>query len=313
MNSPLPKNMKKSIYAVALLILVFASGVFAQITLPQESQRQEIVQTIGSTRIAVVYHRPNAKGREIFGCQTSDVVPKGGVTYPCLVPNGQVWRAGANDNTTFETNYDLKINGQTLPAGKYGFHIIPNKDEWTIIFNKANADWGSFSYKQEKDQLRITTKPLTTTETQETMSIGFENIKPTTADVVVRWEKLRVPFTVDVGSVAEINGRVVEYLRAQMKTLKADDTKSPADAANYIYRQKLTTSYAEAIGWLDASLKTKETANALGLKAYLLAETGKKAEAITTAERAVAVAKAADPKANTANLEKRIAEWKGGK
>ncbi len=306
--------MKKSIYAVGLLILVFASGVFAQLNLPRESQRQEIAQTVGDTRIALVYHRPNAKGRAIFGCQTTDVMPKGmSGDYPCLVPNGQVWRTGANENTTFETSQALNINGKSLPAGKYGFHIIPGKDEWTIIFNKVNDSWGSFSYKQENDQLRITAKPQQTAEMQETMSLSFENVKATSADVVLRWEKLRVPFTVDVGSPAQINGRVAEYIRAQLKTAKPDDFKMPVDAASYIYNQKMTANYGEAIGWLNASLKMKETANALGLKAYLLAETGKKAEAITTAERAVTVAKAADPKANTVNLEKRIAEWKNDK
>lgn len=301
--------MKKTIYVVGLLTLIFCSNVLAQLNLPRESQRQEIAQTVGDTRIALVYHRPNAKGREIWGCQTTDVVPKGGVTYPCLVPFGQVWRAGANENTTFETNHDLKINGQNLPAGKYGFHIIPNKDEWTIIFNRVNDSWGSFSYKQENDQLRITAKPQTV-EMQETMALGFENVKATTADVVVRWEKLRVPFTVDVG---DVSGRVLTDIRKQIAAKKADDFKMPIDAASYIYGQKMTASYAEAIGWLDASLKAKETANALGLKSYLLAETGKKAEAITTAERAITVAKAANPKANTSDLEKRIAEWKGGK
>jgi hypothetical protein len=98
-----------------------------------------------------------------------------------------------------------------------------------------------------------------------------------------------------------------------MVKLKADDFKKPIDAASYIYGQKMTANYPEAIGWLDASLKVKETGNALGLKAYLLAETGKKAEAIATAERAITVAKAANPKANTTQLEKRLAEWKGRK
>lgn len=301
--------MKKSIYAIGLLILIFASNAFAQLNLPRESQRQEIAQTVGDARIAVVYHRPNSKGRPIFGCETTDVVPSGEKTYPCLVPSGQVWRTGANENTTFETTQELKINGKTLPAGKYGLHMIPGKTEWTVIFSKSNADWGSFSYKQENDQLRIAAKPMSA-EMQETMSLGFENVKATTADVVVRWEKLRVPFTIDIG---DVNGRVLTDIRRQMTALKADDARTPVTAANYIYNQKWTANYAEAIGWLDASLKTKETANALGLKSYLLAESGKKAEAITNAERAIVVARAANPKADTADLEKHIAEWKAAK
>ncbi len=301
--------MKKTLFLVGILTLLFVSSSFAQMTLPRGSQRGEVAQMIGDTRVALVYDRPNAKTREIWGCQTTDVLPKGGVTYPCLVPYGQVWRTGADENTTFETNHDLKINGQTLPAGKYGLHTIPGKDEWTIIFSKTNDAWGSFSYKQADDQLRVMAKPQTA-EFAETMSLGLENVKPTTADVVIRWANLRVPFTIDVG---DVNARVLGNIREQMKTIKADDLRTPVTAANYVYSQKMTASYPEAINWLDATLKNKETANALGLKANLLAETGKKQEAIAAAERAVIVSKAANPKADTSDLEKRIADWKNGK
>ena len=301
--------MKKTLFLVGILTLLFVSSSFAQMTLPRGSQRGEVAQMIGDTRVALVYDRPNAKTREIWGCQTTDVLPKGGVTYPCLVPYGQVWRTGADENTTFETNHDLKINGQTLPAGKYGLHTIPGKDEWTIIFSKTNDAWGSFSYKQADDQLRVMAKPQTT-EFAETMSLGLENIKPTTADVVIRWANLRVPLTIDVG---DVNARILGNIREQMKTIKADDLRTPVTAANYVYSQKMAASYPEAINWLDATLKNKETANALGLKANLLAETGKKQEAIAAAERAVIVSKAANPKADTSDLEKRIAEWKKGK
>lgn len=286
--------MKTKIYLVSMLALLFVSNAFGQLSLPRDSQRAEVAQTVGDTRISLVYHRPNTKAREVWGK---------------LVPYGEVWRTGANENTTFETNRDLKISGQTLPAGKYGLHAIPNKDEWTIIFNKVNDAWGSFTYKPENDQLRVNVKPQAA-EFAETMSIGLENIKATTADVVIRWEKVRVPFTVDVG---DVNARVLGDIRGQMKSLKAGDSRSPIDAANYIYGQKMTANYNEAIEWLDASLKTKETAGALGLKANLLAETGKKAEAVAAAQRAVTVAKAANPKANTSELEKRIAEWKNNK
>ncbi len=301
--------MKNKFLWVGIITLFCCANVLAQLNLPRESPRAEVAQTIGDTRVALVYHRPSIKGREIWGCQTNDVIPKGGVTYPCLVPSGQVWRAGANENTTFETNQDLKINGQTLPAGKYGFHAIPNKDEWTIIFNRVNSEWGSYRYDAKQDQLRVTAKPVKA-EFQETMSLGFENIKATTADVALRWENLRVPFTIDVG---DVKGRTLAEIRKQMSNLKADDTRTQSQAANWVYSQKMTANYAEAIGWLDASLKIKETPNALGLKAYLLADSGKKAEAIAAAERAVQLAKAMTPAGNTVDLEKRLAEWKGGK
>lgn len=283
--------MKKAIFLVGILTLIFAVNCYAQLNLPRESQRAEVVQTVGDTRVALVYNRPNTKSRLIWGA---------------LVPYGEVWRTGANENTTFEVSNDVKINGQTLPAGKYGLHTIPNKNEWTIIFNKVNNEWGSFKYDEKQDQLRVKVKPLTG-EFQETMSLGLENVAATTADVVMRWENLRVPFTIDVG---DVNSRVLGNIRQQMTTLKSDDFRTPIDAANYIYSQNMKANYNEAINWLDASLKNKETANALGLKANLLAETGKKAEAITNAERAIKVAKSANPKANTDALEKRLAEWR---
>ncbi len=286
--------MKNKFVLVGIITLFCCVNGLAQLNLPRESQRAEVAQVIGDTRVSLIYHRPNTKAREVWGK---------------LVPFGEVWRTGANENATFETSRDVKINGQTLPAGKYGLHTIPNKDEWTIIFNKVNNEWGSFKYDAKQDQLRVMAKPVKA-EFQETMSLGFENIKATTADVVMRWENLRVPFTIDVGN---LNDRTLTEIRKQMSNLKADDFRTPSQAANWIYSQKMTANYAEAIGWLDASLKAKETPNALGLKAYLLADSGKKAEAIAAAERAIQLAKAMTPVGNTTALEKRLAEWKGGK
>jgi hypothetical protein len=301
--------MKKTFY-LSILTFMCAVAASAQLVLPRESTRQEIIQTVGDTRIAVVYHRPNTKGRaNIFGCTSTDVIPVGGKTYDCLVPYGQVWRTGANDNTTIEFSNDVKINGQTLPAGKYGLHTIPNKDEWVVIFNKVNTEWGSYRYDAKQDQLRVTVKPQTG-EMQETMSLGFENVKMNTADVVVRWEKMRVPFTVDIG---DMQPRVLAYIREQMKAVKADDFSSPVAGANYVYSNKMTANYGEAVTWLDALLARREAYNALALKANLLADSGKTAEAIAAAEKALQVAQTATPKPNTTNLEKRLADWKAKK
>ncbi|MGI9034506.1 MAG: DUF2911 domain-containing protein [Pyrinomonadaceae bacterium] len=297
--------MKKTILT-ALFVLISSVAASAQLNLPRESQRQEITQIVGDTKISIVYHRPNVKGREIWGCQTNDFLPKGGATYPCLVPYGQVWRTGANDNTTFEVSNDVTVNGQKLPAGKYGLHTIPGPNEWTIIFNKVNNEWGSFKYDQKQDQLRVTAKPQPA-PMRETMSINFDAVTPTATEMVIAWEKIRVPLTIDVG---DVKARVLTYLRGQMNLVKPDDFSSPVTAANYIYSQKMTENYAEAVGWLDALLKRRETVNALALKANLLADSGNKAEAIAAAERALELAKTMNPKPNTEALEKRLAEWK---
>lgn len=281
----------KKLNLIAFFVLMFSINSFAQLNLPRESARQEIIQTVGDTKISVVYHRPNAKDRKI---------------WDGLEKYGAVWRTGANENTTFETTNDIKINGQVLPKGKYGLHTIPNKDEWTIIFNKVNNEWGSFNYDAKQDALRVAAKP-SAANLQETMAISFENVKASTSDVVIAWEKVKVPFTVDVG---DINGRVLADIRTQMTGLKSDDFRTPAQAANWVLSSKMTANYEEAVKWVDSSIKTRETFGNLNIKARLLGGLNRKAEAIATAEKAIQVGKAATPAANTADLEKMVAEWK---
>lgn len=300
----------KKLFFLTILTALCAFAASAQLVLPRASQRQEVTQTVGDTRIAIVYHRPNINGRTMWGCQAKNVVPKTNYEEPCLVPNGQVWRVGANENATFEVSMDVKINGQALPAGKYGLHMIPGDGEWTVIFNKVNNEWGSFKYDEKQDQLRVKVKPQTVADAAETMSLVFENVKQTTTDVAVRWEKLRVPFTVDIG---DMNGRVFNYIREQMKTVKADDFGSQVNGARFVYDNKLTANYAEAIGWIDEFLKKRETPGALALKANLLADSGKTAEAIAAGEKALEIASKMNPKPNTSALEKKLAEWKAKK
>src|SRR5215216_6303726 len=138
--------MIRNFLLIPAIIVFFASAAFAQVPLPRESQRQEIAQTVGDAKVSIVYHRPNTKARKIWGCDTTDVIPIANNLYPCLVPYGQVWRAGANENTTIEFSRDVTVNGKALPAGKYGFHIIPSKSDWTLIFSKDSDKWGSFTY-----------------------------------------------------------------------------------------------------------------------------------------------------------------------
>lgn len=299
----------KKIGLLSIAIFIFNIGVFAQITVPRESQKQEIAQTVGDTKVSIVYHRPNSKGRKIWGCTSADVIPKGGVTYPCLVPYGQVWRTGANENTTIEFTRDVTINGQALPAGKYGFHAIPNKSEWILIFSKANDQWGSFTYDAAKDALRVTVKPMKA-DNQETLSYEFQNVAPTSGKIVLRWEKIAVPFTFDVG---DVQGRTLNNIRELIKNRKETDFAPLNQGANYVYSQRLKNNYEEAIGWLDTSIKGRETFGNLQTKARILAEMGKYQEAIAIGERAVSVGKAATPPANTTAFEGVLNEWKSKK
>ena len=306
--------MKKTIILVGLLTLFSAANIFGQLTLPRESNRQEVAQWVGDAKISIVYHRPNVKGRAIYGCAAPSVLQVGtNNSLPCLVPNGQVWRTGANENTSIEFSTDVTINGQPLSAGKYAFFAIPQDNEWTLIFNKVNTEWGAYTYKQEQDALRVNVKPIKLATPEETLSYQFENVINNTARVTLNWGGLSVPFEVNVG---DINARVVNYIRDAVKNRKADDVRPLNQGAGFVFTNKLKANYEEALGWLDESIKVRETFGNLNAKARLLAEMGKKAEAIATAEKAVQVGKSSTPPANAnavTALEGEIQKWKGSK
>jgi hypothetical protein len=294
---------------IAFVVLSFVTFCSAQLSLPRESQRQEIAQTVGDAKVSIVYHRPNAKARKIWGCETTDVIPIANNLYPCLVPYGQVWRAGANENTTIEFTRDVSINGQPLPAGKYGFHIIPTKTDWTLIFNKANDKWGSFTYDEKQDALRVKVVPVKA-PMQETLSYEFDDITPNTTRVNLRWEKLSIPFTVDTG---DLHGRMLASIREAIKNRKSDDFRPYNQGANYIRTFKLKANYDEALGWVDTSIKARETVGNLNIKAALFAEMGRFDEAVALGEKALQMAKTSTPPASQAQiiaLEDSIKKWK---
>jgi len=301
----------KRVSLFAVIILVYSVSVFGQVAAPRESQRQEISQSVGDAKVSIVYSRPNAKARQIWGCETKDVIPIANNLYPCLVPYGQVWRAGANENTTIEFTRDVKIDGQPLPAGKYGFHIIPNKGEWTLIFNKVNSEWGSFKYDEKQDALRVKVTPGKTSM-QETLSYEFDDVTPNTTRVNLRWEKISLPFTVDIG---DVHGRVLAAFRDAITNRKADDFRPYNAAANYVRTFKLKANYDEALGWVDTSIKARETTGNLNIKAGLLAQMGRFDEAVTLGEKALGLAKAATPpsQATIVTIEDSIKKWKGKK
>jgi hypothetical protein len=306
--------------AVAALILAVcaASAAQAQLRAPRPSQKASVMQTIGVTDVTITYSRPGVKGRTIWGDPPAGATggtatlddarsrPKDAV----IVPYGHVWRAGANEATQFAVTDDVLINGQPLKAGTYSLHTIPGKDEWTIIFNSDAGQWGSFTYDEKKDVLRVKTKPQAAAESQEWLLYTFEPVGENSARVNLRWEKLTVPFTVEVKDVKALT---VEKMRATVAAAKADDWQTPLQAANYVFTNNLTANNEEAMQWLEKSLKTKETFGNLYTKARVLATIGKTADAVATAEKALQLGKAPNSGVNPttiADLEKRLADWK---
>ena len=306
-----------SLIAVVALTAFAAHTAVAQVRTPRPSQKASVTQTIGVTDVTITYSRPGVKGRRIWGDPLPSQEAKGEATLDDqnarpkdapIVPWGHAWRTGANEATQFVVTDDVLINGQKLPAGSYSLHTIPNKDEWTIIFNSVANQWGSFNYDPTKDTLRVKAKAEAMNENQEWLVYSFDPVTDNSAQVNIRWERLRVPFKVEVPDVKALT---LQKARAAVAAAKPDDWRTLFQAANYVLTSDDKTSAAEAMGWLDQSIKVKETYQNLAAKARVLAAQGKTAEAIVLGEKAVVLGKEA--KANTTNLEKDVAQWKAKK
>ena len=260
-------------FALCLAILGLGGAVSAQndLNLPDVSQAAEVKQRIALTDIVIKYHRPLVNRRKIWGG---------------LVPYGKVWRAGANENTTIEFSDPVSVEGQPLAKGVYGLHMIPNPDSWTVIFSKTNRAWGSYSYDQKDDALRVNVKPKTFAETKEALEFDFEDLKPTSTAATLKWEKLGVPFTVSINDAEQ----TLENIRAQLKGRGQFTWQALDEGAQFCLTRKINLD--EALRWADASIQNEERFDNLSTKADILKAMNRSDEAKTVWNHALEMAKA---------------------
>jgi len=313
-----------SLFTFAILLTAICAATYVPAQQPplaikpiRPSQKASVMQTIGVTDITITYSRPAVKGRPIFADPPPSMAEraKGEATLDNqnerkpgepIVPYGHVWRVGANEATVFQVTDDVLINGQPLKAGTYSLHAVPGKDEWTIVFNN-DVQWGSFTYDDKKDALRVKTKPQTVSDNQEWFMVSFDPVTENSATVNIRWEKVRVPFTVEVKDVKALWRAKAEALIAANPTNEV----LPLQVAQTYLGEK---NYVEALKFVDQSIKVKETFQNLRAKANGLWAAGKKEEALTVADAAIAKGKADKVNAQAlATFEKRVADMKAGK
>ncbi len=249
------------LFTIALLILVaYPFRMPAQWTfldLPVESQAASVMQRIGTTDITINYSSPSVKARTIWG----DVVPY-----------DEMWRAGANENTTITVSSDVKVEGQDLAAGTYGLHMIPTSGAWTIVLSKDHCAWGSYFYKKEMDALRTTVKPHACPKT-ENLNYTFSNITKNSATLNLRWAELEVPINIGV----DVNAVVVAGLDAQLRGLTAFNWEPWYEAARYCHDEHIAPE--KAMGYVDRSIRLQPNFENQALKADMLAAQGKTTEA----------------------------------
>jgi uncharacterized lipoprotein len=166
---------------ITLLITVAPSVIAAQERAMDEvrvSPNAAVSQTIGTTQVSITYGRPGVKERTIFGD---------------IVPYGQVWRTGANESTAITFSKDVTVEGEPIQAGTYSLYTIPEKEEWTIIFN-SKLSWGTM-YEPQHDIARFTVKPESA-DKKENLAFYFTDLTDTSAVAVIHWDTLKVPFTI---------------------------------------------------------------------------------------------------------------------
>src|SRR3954466_3132084 len=257
--------MKRIILTSALAVLGLGASVRADLNLPDVSQMAVIKQRVGLTDIKITYHRPLVNGRKIWGG---------------LVPLGDVWRAGANENTLVDVSDAVTVEGQPLAKGTYGLHMIPTADTWTVIFSKMATAWGSYTYDQKEDALRVTVKPRPT-EMEEALEYEFEDLKPDSATMTLKWEKIAVPVKIAIPPEA-----TVANIRGQMRGDAQYQWQAAMQAADYCLTHKINLD--EALKWVNLSIQNEERFENLTTKADLLKAMNKRDDAKKTWDQALA-------------------------
>ena len=257
---------------LCLFVLVSFTGVLAQegFEVPPTNPRGKIQQKIAATDIEVVYNRPSAKGRKIFGD---------------LVPYNQVWRTGSDASTKLTFSTPVFINGKSLEAGTYELFTIPGKSEWTIILQQNRNQWGSYSYNAEFDALRLTVKPVNITETVETFTISFNNITSKSAELSLAWERIKVPIQLSV----DLKTTVLPQLE---ESLTKEGRRPYFRAAMFYFENDLDINRAAEL----MQLAIDENPNHLGMlyrQALILEKKGDKTGAIAASEKSLAEAQKA--------------------
>ncbi len=258
-------------YFCCLLTVVVSEFSPAQsfvLDLPLQSQAAEIKQRIGITDVTISYHRPLVNDRKVWGS---------------LVPYGQVWRAGANMNTTITFSDPVQIDGKALDKGTYGLHMEPNAEEFTIIFSKNSTSWGAFTYDKSEDALRITAKPKPV-DAHNALTYDFDELKPDSAVVVMAWEKIAVPFkvTVNVHEVVEAS------LKKQLRNLSQYSWFGWDDAATYLLTEKIDME--DALKYSDKSIENEDRYENELTKSKVLTALNRKEDAAAAEKKALALA-----------------------
>lgn len=242
---------------VSFLLTVPAAAQLPLFEKPRTSPAASVTQRVGITDITVKYHRPGVKSRRIWGA---------------LIPYGEVWRAGANENTTISFSTPVIVGGKQLPAGTYGLHMLIEPSQWTLILSSQSRAWGSFSYDPKEDVVRVVSTPQVV-EHQEWLEYSFEYLTDHSVMLSLRWERLQALFRIEI----DIHATVVQELRDGLRGLPRFVWRGWYEAAEWCLNNN--TNLDEALEWIDQSIALDRNFSNLSVKAGLLQRKGRGTEA----------------------------------
>ena len=276
--------MKKSFtinFFCVLLISLLSTMAWSQsITTPRTpSPAATVTQTVGISKVTVEYSRPSVRGRTIWG----NLVPYGWNVQGFGNQKSAPWRAGANENTVVEFSHDAKVEGQAVPAGRYGLFFVINEDNsGEVILSKDSRSWGSFFYEPTQDQVRadiqVRNIPMT-----ERLTIDFINLNKTSAELVLNWEKKQFPVQIEFA----VDDLVMANAAEELKSTAGFSWQGYASAASY--SQQNNVNLEQGLQWADRAVAMNKNFNTLMSKAGILTALGRDAEAKPVKTEALSV------------------------
>ncbi len=261
----------KSFFSFLISGVLFASFCQAQISTPPASPAATISQGVGLTTVTIDYSRPSVKGRKIFGN---------------LTPYGKIWRTGANKITSIKFGEDLLFNGHPVKAGSYGLYTVPGENQWKIVLNSDDKQWGAYGYDPKKDVYSFEVPVNKLNDLVESLTIEFTDFTPASAFIRIAWEKTAVKFKVE----HLVHDKIVAEIREKTADPKVGEW-TLMSAADYYYEHNLELE--KALSWAQKVVEKEKAYYTYQLVARIAAKIGKCDVALENANLSMPLAKAA--------------------
>ena len=269
-------NLLLCLCIIAGLFLLTSTVSAQTVTLPRVSPTATLTQALGLTQVTIVYSRPQANERKVWG---------GLINY-----DGKPWRAGANENTTISFSDDVTIAGDAVKAGTYGVHLIASEKDATLILSSNSTSWGSFAYKQEEDVMRLKLTPKACAH-HELLTYEFVDFDPSNGagTCAMSWGEKQITFSI---APTDLHAAVIQNAKNELRSLPGFSWQGWHSAARYCLNNNVELE--QGLAFVERSMAGGFGAQAnftnMQTKSAILAKMGKDAEATEIMKNAMGVA-----------------------